>query len=142
MLLVECNGCRAKAFVDCKCPDGHNPGAVAGFIEGVPVPVGHHGTCPMADLGGTVTCEPGSDCCKLKHSHDAAANSCRETHEGHPCAHPDPARCPVWRNTEGDGPCPGGHHGLGVQDCSVCRPVTITVMPGSTNLQLAAGAAR
>ena len=130
MLHIQCNGCRTSAYVDCACATiGHDP-AVSG----------HHPQCQMADLGATVTCPRDSGCCDgSAHpgiSHDAAANACPEVHEGHACAHPDPAACPVWANTPGDGACPGGHHGKGVRDCTVCRPVTITVMPGSTVLQL------
>jgi hypothetical protein len=73
----------------------------------------HHARCPMADLGASVACPPGSGCCDgSAHpdvSHDRAASSCDAAH---------------------DGGCSKDN-----KDCAVCRPVTITVMPGSTVMQ-------
>lgn len=104
MLHIECQGCRTSAYVDCACPTaGHDPMAAGE----------HHARCPMADLGASVTCPPGSDCCDgSAHpdvSHDRAASSCDAAH---------------------DGGCSKDN-----KDCAVCRPVTITVMPGSTVMQ-------
>jgi hypothetical protein len=131
---VECKACGTSAYVDCVCPTiGHNP-AAAGV---------HALACPMSDLGATVTCPPGSPCCDGSshpdQSHDEHANSCPRGHGA--CAVPD--ACPVWSSEqagtrhplyEGEppGPCPGGHCAPGAAGCTVCRPVTITVMPGAT----------
>jgi hypothetical protein len=35
--------------------------------------------------------------------------------------------------------CPGGHCGVGVKDCTVCRPVTITMLPGAANITVSLG---
>lgn len=70
MLHVQCDGCRASAYIE----DGADPDAA-------------------------VSCPPGSGCCQEDHHHGQAANEA-----GMPC-----------------------------------RPVTITVMPGSTSVQPAAG---
>jgi hypothetical protein len=73
--------------------------------------------------GAALTC----GCCTLDHNHDAAANACPGAgvnHEGAPC--PAPQTCIAL--TPPDEDCPGGHCGLGVEGCTVCRPVTITIM--------------
>jgi hypothetical protein len=73
----------------------------------------HHPECAMADLGAQLVCPPGSGCCDgSAHpdaSHDQAASACTAEHDGD-CHVDNPA-------------------------CAVCRPVTITVMPGSTVIQ-------
>lgn len=78
-----------------------------------PMAAGHHSRCALADLGANVTCPDDADCCDgAAHpgvTHDQAATSCDATHDG-------------------------GCH-VGNPDCAVCRPVRITVMPGSTVLQ-------
>jgi hypothetical protein len=147
MLMVSCDGCRTAAFVDCTCPEGHDRVASghlpAVVIGGVTVPA-----CPLLDLGAAVKCQDGTGCCTEDHSHDAAANSCPDIgldhgqrHDGAPC--PVPGNCTLWRNVNADHhralreagqpvpSCPGGHCGPGVPGCTVCRPVTITVIPGS-----------
>jgi hypothetical protein len=117
MLRIECKGCEASAYADCACPPlGHDPGAAGA----------HHPACPMADLGATVTCAPGSGCCDgSSHpglSHDMAA------HLGHP------------NMIAGSGePDHEGDHTEGNPDCAVCRPVTIEVMPGSAYVTAAGG---
>ena len=67
-----------------------------------------------------LTCPPGSACCQEDHDHAAAADSCTSAHEGHDC--PDPATCGSFPDVDG---CPGGHHGYGVTDCTVCKPLII-----------------
>lgn len=139
MLRIQCQGCSTAAYVDCMCPAlGHNP-AAAGV---------HHPDCGMNDLGAAVTCPPGSDCCDGSdhpdQSHDQHASSCTADHSEHAC--PDKAACATWAGITADtrhpdydgeapGDCPGGHCGQGVQDCTVCRPVAIEIMPGSTTMQ-------
>lgn len=82
------------------------------------------------------------------------ANSCHGNHEDEPC--PERAgRCRVWHGVTADarhplyrgahpvlGPdhaagddipdCPGGHCHVAIKDCAVCRPLVITVLPGTT----------
>ena len=54
MLHIQCQGCRASAYVDCACPGlGHDPMAAGA----------HHPGCLMADLGASVACPDGSGCC-------------------------------------------------------------------------------
>jgi hypothetical protein len=80
-----------------------------------------NGEAPDAAL----TCK----CCPEPHDHAQAANECPGAgimHEGIACPHPAPAACLVL-TPEGED-CPGGHCGLGIPECTVCRPVTITVL--------------
>ena len=140
MLLVQCNhSCNALAFADCVCPAlGHNP-AVTGQ---------HHPDCDFTDLGDTIkdcSCCPGDTHPGLTHDQNAmACPGINNQHTGVPCPVPD--NCPTWisgtSNVAGSttaGPCPGGHCALNVPGCQVCRPVVITLMPGSTNLIPAGG---
>ena len=78
------------------------------------------------------------------------ANSCPGGHGD--C--PEPAKCSQWKATvahheamraslpagdrgsyemPGD-ECPGGHCHVALEDCTVCRPMTITVLAGSVAL--------
>ena len=74
-------------------------------------------------------------CCPADHNHGQAANACPGAglnHPGAPCPHPDGGRgraCNVATPLGED--CPGGHCGLGVEGCAVCRPITITLLAGS-----------
>lgn len=147
MLQIQCPGCMTQAFLECTCPPGHvaNVGA-------------HHpGECRLADIDANVTCDPASthpDCCHEQHDHAAAANACPGGHEDAPC--PEPAgRCRVWKGAIADAlhplfsgghplfsgtappPCPGGHCHKQVSGCTVCRPLVITMMPGSAEITLA-----
>lgn len=142
MLRVSCNGCGTAAYVDCLCSSlGQNPSEL-GY---------HHATCGFSDLGANVTCPPGSGCCDgSAHpgvSHDAAANACPQIDMGThgPC--PEPASCKSWYGmhdhryvhiTEGVAPpdCPGGHCHKDIPDCTICRPVTIEVLPGTVQVAL------
>lgn len=123
MLHVECKGCHTSAYVDCRCPEiGHDP-SVAGA---------HHPMCGMSDLSGTVVCPESSDCCKASEvhpgvSHDEAANACPGILDGHDAPCPEPDVCGVFQS-EG---CEGGHCHKDIPDCTVCRPLIVTVMPGS-----------
>jgi hypothetical protein len=74
-------------------------------------------------------------CCPQAHHHGQAANACPGGHG--PC--PTPDHCPVHN---APGPCPGGHCGLGVPGCTVCRPVTITALSGTATLTAATGGQR
>lgn len=84
---------------------------------------------------GANTLIPGGDpdvqlsckCCPLDHHHGLAAGACPGSgvnHAGADCTHPAGGRVCNVVTPEGD-PCPGGHCGLGVDGCTVCRPVTI-----------------
>jgi hypothetical protein len=117
MLHVECHGCRTSAYTE------------------------NH-----ADPDAELTCPPGSGCCEEDHHHGNAGAACPGGHG----ACPTPDRCPVWLgmqpHLEGGnvrdasaGPCPGGHCGPGVDGCTVCRPLKITVMPGSVTMHRATG---
>ena len=147
MLQVTCKQCSATAYVDCTCEI---------IAPGTKPPDGHLALCPLTDLGSNVLCDPESGCCQESHSHDAAANACPGIvaggHPGAPC--PDEGkRCLVYsgghsaaRDLDPEvrvrraGKCPGGHCGPGVEGCTICRPVTITLLPGSVNLTPAPGA--
>jgi hypothetical protein len=65
-------------------------------------------------------------CCTADHDHDEAANACPGAgfnHTGVPCPHEDPARtCHV---TPAGEDCPGEHCHVTLEDCTVCRPVTL-----------------
>ncbi len=69
------------------------------------VPGAHLAGCPAADLDALVTCPPGAGCCEIDHHHGQAANACTGDHEG-------------------------PHH-VDNPGCAVCRPLVITVLPGS-----------
>ena len=72
-------------------------------------------------------------CCTQAHNHDLAANACPGAglnHQGAACSHPDGGwACNVVTPLGED--CPGGHCGLGVEGCTVCRPITITMLAGT-----------
>jgi hypothetical protein len=131
----------AVAFVDCTCPPGYTD--QAGW---------HTPDCQMENIQGQVICPPGTDCCAddhgdtpdvqvgkiVFHGHDAAAMACPglgNNHEGAEC--PTGAACVVVTPAGED--CPGGHCAKAVDGCTVCRPITITGMPGSANVVLATG---
>jgi hypothetical protein len=96
----------------------------------------------VADPDAALVCPPGTSCCQQDHHHGQMASSCSGGHG----ACPTPDSCPVWlgqqphhpgtnqRDTAA-GPCPGGHCGLGVAGCTVCRPLKITAIPGSVNVR-------
>lgn len=139
MLRIECQGCHTSAYADCTCPAiGHNPAASGA----------HHPNCPLDDLGAVVTCRDGFDCCDgSAHpavSHDVAASACPGGHDGADC--PEPETCPVWAGMTADtrhpsytgkppGPCPGSHCHKDLDGCTVCRPVSVEVMPGGASIQ-------
>jgi hypothetical protein len=70
-------------------------------------------------------------CCTQGHHHGEAAASCPGNdgvgHPGEPCPQPNPAACTVMAPPDGeldaDWTCPGGHCGVGVAGCTVCRPL-------------------
>lgn len=126
-----------QVFIECTCPPGHalNVGQ-------------HHPECSHADIDAQLSC----GCCPEDHDHAAAANACPGNHESAACPDP-PGGCTVWEGAtrdaqhplyEGGHPllpghargeevpaCPGGHCHKDLPDCGVCRPLIITVMPGS-----------
>jgi hypothetical protein len=131
-----------QAFLECTCPPGHTENVGA-----------HHPECSHRDIDAAVTCPPGSDCCQQDHDHAAAANACHGGHED-PCPEP-PGKCRAWNTAtadarhplyEGGHPllgadhqpgddipdCPGGHCHKDVRGCGVCRPLVITILPGTT----------
>lgn len=88
---------------------------------------------PGADPHASTWC----GCCPVDHHHGRQAASCPGNggvgHPGEPCNQPNPRNCPVilgQRTPPGEpGPdpddeCPGGHCGVGVAGCTVCRPIT------------------
>lgn len=139
MLMVQCPGCMTQAFLECTCPPGHpeNVGA-------------HHPECSHYNIDANITCPPGTDCCQENHDHGTAANACPGGHDDAACPE-DPGRCRVWRGAIADAfhpefnpgshplfsgeevpPCPGGHCHKDVPGCTVCRPLVITILPGTT----------
>lgn len=64
-------------------------------------------------------------CCTIDHHHGEAAAACPGNggtgHPGEDCPHPNPDACTVV--TPSGIPCPGGHCGIGVSGCTVCRPL-------------------
>lgn len=101
-----------------QCPGCHTSAYVGcGCPDGHdPGSSGHLPGCAMSNLGNAVVCPPNSGCCAEDHGpggHDGAANACSGEHDG--------------------------DHGKDNPDCTVCRPITITVMPGYTRLQPVAG---
>lgn len=145
MLQVTCKQCSSTVYVDCTCLPGTKPAG------------GHNPLCAMTDLGSNLQCHPDGDCCQEDHSHDQAANACPGIaaggHPGEPCPAPNPDRCLVYsggysaardlapeQRVRRTGTCPGGHCGFGVKGCTICRPITITLLPGSVNLSPALGA--
>jgi hypothetical protein len=71
-------------------------------------------------------------CCTLDHHHGEAAAACPGNegagHAGQPCTFPNPRACTVLTAPGDD--CPGGHCGIGVEGCAVCRPVIHFGQPG------------
>lgn len=111
MLHIQCLTCGTAAFADCSCPDGWEPMIHGHITPEVAAMAAQAGMtvepCAFANPDAMVTCPAGGPCCQQDHDHAAAANA-----------------------------CPGGHDcGLGVDGCTVCRPLTITVVPGSTQVQ-------
>jgi hypothetical protein len=134
----------SQVFLECTCPPGH-----------IPATGEHQAGCSHADIDALVRCTPGSDCCSQDHDHAAAANACPGGHDGAAC--PEAAgKCRVWRGAIMDAfhpgyepgthplfegkdipPCPGGHCHPDIPDCTVCRPLIITMLPGSAEVTLA-----
>lgn len=75
-------------------------------------------------------------CCTIEHHHGQAAESCSGNngvgHEGAPCTFPNPRACTVVTPPGED--CPGGHCGVGVDGCTVCRPIIHFVTAGEMRL--------
>jgi hypothetical protein len=144
MLLVQCDGCGTQVFLDCTCPPGWDPRAQGGHIPEVTVGGVLTPACPFGNLDAQVTCPPSSDCCQLEHDH---AQPCPVQHD-EPCPEP-PGQCKTWAGMTADarhpaykgkppGPCPGGHCHKDLESCTGCRALTITAVPGSAQVQLAA----
>jgi hypothetical protein len=126
-----------QVFLECTCPPGYVAAAGA-----------HQPGCTHENIDAAVRCAPGSGCCTEDHDHGAAANACPAAHDGAAC--PEPDVCRVWKGAIADAshplsdgshplyegttppPCPGGHCHKDVDGCTVCRPLIITVLPGTT----------
>jgi hypothetical protein len=148
LIQVQCPGCMTQVFLECTCPPGHIAATGA-----------HHPECSHDNIDSHVACPPGSDCCQVDHDHGAAANACPGTHDDAAC--PElPGRCKVWQGATADAhhplfepgthplfsgatvpDCPGGHCHKDVKGCTVCRPLIITMLPGSAEVTLAGQAA-
>jgi hypothetical protein len=131
MLMVQCNGCGAQAFVSCVCPPGHDHQAVIARLGGDPglARHGHHDDCPVGDLGSAVECACCDGSSHLGLSHDLAAH----------LGHPNMVNAVATRSVNAGGhlihePDHDGEHGKDNDACAVCRPVTVTVVPGDTSL--------
>jgi hypothetical protein len=134
-----------QAFLECSCPPGHTQNVGA-----------HHPECSHRDIDAAIQC----GCCPADHDHAAAANACPGGHEDAGC--PVPGNCTLWKGATADAahplyegghpllgpyhrladgipPCPGGHCHKDVPGCTVCRPLIITVMPGTTITMAQAG---
>ena len=88
------------------------------------------GASGITEDGGNLQAAVNCTCCPEAHDHDEAANGCPhidlplgERHDGADCTHPseDGVMCRVL--TPAGEPCPGGHCGPGIEDCTACRPV-------------------
>jgi hypothetical protein len=113
----------------------------------------HLPACRLANPDAAVVCpDPQrTGCCPLDHDHAAAANACPGGHG----ACPEPEVCAMWGavkahhvallqvgvpgtpepgSAELPQDCPGGHCHKDLPDCTGCRPLTITAMPGSARL--------
>jgi hypothetical protein len=159
VISVQCPSCQTQVFLECTCPldyllaaGQHQTGCTH---ENVDV----HVICPP-EMRRSAKRPDG--CCPEDHDHGLTGNRCRESrglradeafpHAGVPC--PEPDSCRTWRFMIADAlhplsdgthpllakpvkdgvvpPCPGGHCHRLIEDCAVCRPLVITVMPGTT----------
>jgi hypothetical protein len=137
--MVSCQGCGTQAFLECTCPPGH-----------VALIGAHDAGCPHYNLDANLACPPGSGCCQVDHDHGTAANACPGNHGDVPCPE-EPGTCRVWRGAIADAfhplfepgshplfsgekipDCPGGHCHKDIPGCGVCRPLVITVLPGTS----------
>jgi hypothetical protein len=84
------------------------------------------------DAGSVTWC----GCCAQDHDHGQAAASCPGNggagHAGAACTRSNPLACTVITPAGED--CPGGHCGLRVEGCAVCRPVVHYGMPVALQL--------
>jgi len=91
-------------------------------------------TADGSNLDAALSC----NCCPENHDHAANANSCPGANLNHPdasCPHPDGGiACNVVTQVGDD--CPGGHCGVGIAGCTVCRPVIITLLPGTAQMTM------
>jgi hypothetical protein len=150
--MATCQGCSTQAFLDCTCPEDHL------LALG-----GHRQDCSHFNIDASVACPPGAGCCTEKHDHGAAANACPGGHDDTACPE-DPHKCGVWKGAIADAfhpeaagvhpllrdlkpgddppPCPGGHCHKDIPACTVCRPLTITVLPGTQVTPILSGTVR
>jgi len=133
MLHIQCQGpCGQSAYLECELTaDGK--------------PCGRPDCAHLDPDDAFDVAVPSCGCCTADHHHGQAA-ICAGGHG----ACPTPDNCPVWlgmqphlpdsfvRDTSA-GPCPGGHCGKNVEGCAVCRPLRITVMPGSAHVRAVTG---
>jgi hypothetical protein len=141
LIQLFCPGCQSQVFLECSCPPGH----VANVGQ-------HHPECSHSNLDASLVCPPDSGCCSENHDHAAAANACPGGHDDAPCPEPT-GKCRVWRGAIADAfhpafepgshplfsgaevpSCPGGHCHKDVPGCTVCRPLVITMLPGSAEI--------
>jgi hypothetical protein len=118
------------------------------------------GASALTENGHAMDAALSCGCCTKRHDHAKAANACpgaRWNHKGTPCPHPD-GECQHWESVrkaarahvraslpglpdfghprlatsyDHEAPCPGEHCGLGVKDCTACRPVVVDILsPG------------
>lgn len=75
-------------------------------------------------------------CCPQDHHHGQAANACPGIEAGHPgvpCHQEGDGSGCTLRTPHGEA-CPGGHCTPGDPGCTVCRPITITPLPGAVKV--------
>lgn len=82
-------------------------------------------------------------CCQEAHHHGKAASGCPGGHG----ACPSPQDCATWESGNRDAhnalraagkpvpSCPGGHCHKDIPECTSCRPLAITVIPGSVPMK-------
>jgi hypothetical protein len=158
-----CPGCTTSAYLDCTCPPSFDPAAAGMHLDGVCALASPDGAVTCAEASDDPRC------CHDDHDHAAQANGCpvaaANGGDGHRDC-PEPATCPLHASVKAHyaatvayaaeangggaamlavvGPeppddCPGGHCHWDLDDCTVCRPLILTAMPGSARLQPVTG---
>ncbi len=131
---VTCNQCGATALtqdgmnfgaaVVCNCCDGSQEGHHQ-LPNGQLDHDAHANSCPEAGFNHEgVTCPHDAGNCNLWNSVQYAAATAVEA--GHP--KPDFGHPRLGTDYDHESECPGEHCGVGVEGCTVCRPVTIDIL--------------